>query len=211
MTNFIPIFPLKLVAYPGEKVNLHIFEPRYIQLIKDCIAQEKLFGIPTLFKGSIAERGTLLQVEHLEKEYDDGKMDICTRGVSVFRVLELIKEVPEKLYQGAIVSHQENIDDGRPSKMKTIMHQIQRFHKMLDITKTYESPNDELRSFDVAHHVGLSLEQEYELLGLTREIQRQEYIQQHLSNVLPTVSEIKKLQERIRLNGHFKKLSADDE
>src|SRR6187455_311175 len=46
MTNFIPIFPLGIVVFPGENLNLHIFEPRYKQLIKECFEQKKPFGIP---------------------------------------------------------------------------------------------------------------------------------------------------------------------
>ena len=43
MTNFIPIFPLAIVVFPGEKLNLHIFEPRYKQLITECHEQKKTF------------------------------------------------------------------------------------------------------------------------------------------------------------------------
>ena len=48
MTNFIPIFPLSIVAFPGEQVNLHIFEPRYRQLIRECFDAQKQFGIPVV-------------------------------------------------------------------------------------------------------------------------------------------------------------------
>jgi Lon protease-like protein len=46
MTNFVPIFPLSIVVYPGETLNLHIFEPRYKQLIADCFANKKPFRDP---------------------------------------------------------------------------------------------------------------------------------------------------------------------
>jgi hypothetical protein len=58
--------------------------------------------------------------------------------------------------------------------------------------------------------VGMSLDQEYEFLNLLREDQRQEYIQRHLKNIIPTIVELQKLKERIQLNGHFRKLSIDD-
>ena len=76
MTNFIPIFPLALVVYPGEKLNLHIFEPRYRQLISDCVENKKPFGIPAVLKNNLAEMGTLVQVTEISKMYEDGKMDI---------------------------------------------------------------------------------------------------------------------------------------
>ena len=53
MTNFIPIFPLGIVVYPGEMLNLHIFEPRYKELIKDCHQQKKPFGIPAVFNNRV--------------------------------------------------------------------------------------------------------------------------------------------------------------
>ena len=55
MTNFIPIFPLEIVVYPGEKLNLHIFEPKYKQLISECYKNKKPFGIPPVLKNKIAE------------------------------------------------------------------------------------------------------------------------------------------------------------
>ena len=87
MTNFIPIFPLELVVYPGEKVNLHIFEDRYKQLITECKKDKKLFGIPAVIKNKISETGTLVEIDEIVKQYDDGRMDITTIGVSIFRIL----------------------------------------------------------------------------------------------------------------------------
>jgi hypothetical protein len=79
-------------------------------------------------------------------------------------------------------------------------------HTILKVKKTFSKPEDQLRSFDVAHHAGLSLEEEYELLGLFNELQRQEYLKQHLLKVLPIVAEMETLKKRIQLNGHFKNL-----
>ncbi len=84
MTNFIPIFPLSIVVFPGENLNLHIFEPRYKQLINDCITNQKPFGIPTVLKENVAEMGTLVQIKEVTKVYDDGRMDIKTEGMAVF-------------------------------------------------------------------------------------------------------------------------------
>ena len=66
--------------------------------------------------------------------------------------------------------------------------------------------DDELCSYDLAHHAGLSLEEEYELLGLLHESQRLEYLKQHLSKVLPVLAGMESLKERIQLNGHFREL-----
>jgi len=58
----------------------------------------------------------------------------------------------------------------------------------------------------VAHHAGLSLAQEYELLGLFTEGERLNYLKRQLELSLPVVAEMESLKEKIKLNGHFKNL-----
>lgn len=208
MTNFIPIFPLSIVVYPGEALNLHIFEPRYKQLVNECYSDEKPFGIPAVIKNQVAEMGTLVKINRVVKVYDNGEMDIQTSGERIFRVLEVIKEIPEKLYSGAIVNYPDSDDDGKRELMQKVVNGIRELHRLLNISKDFKKPDEELTAYDVAHHAGLSLEEEYELLGLLKEIQRQEYLKRHLSKVLPLIAEMETLKEKIRLNGHFKNLSS---
>ena len=209
MTNFIPVFPLGIVIYPGEMVNLHIFEPRYKQLINECYTEGKPFGIPTVIDNRLSEMGTLVRVTELVKVYENGEMDIKTLGLRVFRVLELIRNVPDKLFSGAIVNYPEN-NEGPVKRelMQRVVNAIRELHRLLNIEKDFHKPDEELASYDIAHHVGLSLEQEYELLGLLREEQRQEYIKRHLGKVLPVIAEMETLKEKVKLNGHFKNLSS---
>jgi Lon protease-like protein len=209
MTNFIPVFPLGIVVYPGEMVNLHIFEPRYKQLINECYNEEKPFGIPTIIDNRLNEMGTLVRITELVKVYENGEMDIKTVGLRVFRVLELIRNVPDKLFSGAIVNYPDNIEGPvKRELMQRVVKAIRELHRLLNIEKDFHKPDEELASYDIAHHVGLSLEQEYELLGLLREEQRQEYIKRHLGKVLPVIAEMETLKERVKLNGHFKNLSS---
>ena len=207
MTNFIPIFPLGIVAYPGEELNLHIFEPRYKQLINDCNENKKPFGIPTVIDNKVNEMGTLVEIIEITKQYDSGEMDIKTRGLKVFRVLEIVRSLPEKLYSGAIVSYPENNDRGNRVLMDKVITGIRQLHEILKLNKDFKKPEEELWGYDIAHHAGLSLEQEYELLQLFHELQREEYLKQHLLKVLPVVTEMETLKEKIKLNGHFKNLS----
>jgi len=206
MTNFIPIFPLGIVVYPGEELNLHIFEPRYKQLIQDCFESTKPFGIPAVINNKVTEMGTLVQIVEINKKYEDGKMDIKTRGLEVFKILELVKELPEKLYSGAIVTYPENIAKGSPAKMKLLVAAIRQLHQHLNVTKEFIKPDKELTSFDVAHHAGLSLEEEYRMLELPQEMQRQEFLKLHLAKVLPIMEHMDLLRGKIKMNGHFKNL-----
>ncbi len=209
MTNFIPVFPLGMVVYPGEDLNLHIFEPRYKQMITECYAEGKPFGIPPVLKNGIGEIGTLAAVTEIVEVYDDGKMDIKTKGLKVFRILEIVKTVPEKLYSGAIVNYPANMQSPKLVLMQWVVKNIRTLHGLLQLNKDFLKPDDQLVSYDVAHHAALSLEEEYELLGLLREDQRLEYLKRHLLKVLPVVNEMETLKERIKQNGHFKNLGSD--
>ena len=211
MTNFIPIFPLGIVVYPGEKLHLHIFEPRYKQLIKECQELNKPFGIPAVINNRLQEIGTLVQIIDIVQVYENGEMDIKTQGLKVFRILEVIKTIPEKLYSGAIVNYPDNDEDaGNRKLMQNVIRGVKELHRLLNISKDFKKPEEELHSYDVAHHAGLSLEEEYELLGLMKELQRQEYIKRHLQKVLPMLMEMEQLKEKVKQNGHFQNLSALD-
>lgn len=210
MTNFIPIFPLGIVVYPGESLNLHIFEPRYKQLITECNATKKPFGIPTVIENKMQEYGSLVEIAELTKVYESGEMDIKTKGVKVFRVLEIIKDIPDKLYSGAIVSYPDNNERGIPEMMKKIMTSIRELHELLKVKKDFNKTDAALTAYEVGHHVGLSTAEEYELLNLLDEKQRQEYLRRHLAKVIPMLAGMEALKEKIKLNGHFKNLGGFD-
>jgi hypothetical protein len=90
------------------------------------------------------------------------------------------------------------------------MAAIRQLHQVLKVSKDFKKEDAELHAFEVAHHVGLSLEEEYELLHLLDERQRQEYLKRHLNRVLPVLAEMETLKEKIKLNGHFKNLGGFD-
>ena len=210
MTNFIPIFPLGIVVFPGENLNLHIFEPRYKQLINECSVSKKPFGIPTVIENKMQEFGSMVEIVEISKTYDSGEMDIKTKGVKVFRILEVIKDLPDKLYSGAIVNYPDNSEKVYPSGMKKLMNIIRQLHAILKVEKDFKKPDEEMHAYEIAHHLGLSLAEEYELLNLMDERQRQEYVKRHLAKVIPMLTGMEELKEKIKLNGHFKNLGGFD-
>ena len=210
MTNFIPIFPLSIVVYPGENLNLHIFEPRYKQLINECHTAKKPFGIPAVMENKVQEFGCMVDITELSEIYDNGEMDIKTRGVKIFRILETIDDLPDKLYGGAIVNYPDNYEIGVPDLMRKVMKSIRELHLLLKVKKDFAKEDGDLTSYEVAHHIGLSLQEEYELMNLLDERQRQEYLKRHLNKVLPMLADMEKLKEKIKLNGHFKNLGGVD-
>ena len=150
--------------------------------------------------------GTLIEVAEIVKVHEDGKMDIRTKGLKIFRILEVVKSIPDKLYSGAIVNYPSNAEALHKTLMHKVIAGIRELHRLLNVTKDFKKPDESLISYDVAHHAGLSLEEEYELLGLLHELQRLEYLKRHLAKVLPVVSGMENLKEKIQLNGHFTKL-----
>ncbi|MEO7530054.1 MAG: LON peptidase substrate-binding domain-containing protein [Sediminibacterium sp.] len=206
MTNFVPIFPLAMVVFPGEKLNLHIFEPRYKQLVNECYAEAKPFGIPAVLGSGVAEMGTLVEIKEIAEVYADGKMDIRTEGMKIFRILEVVKSIPEKLYSGAIVTYPQNSETVHKELLRKVVAGVRELHKFLNVTKDFSKPDEILTSYDLAHHAGLSLDEEYEILALFHEIQRLERLKRHLSQILPVVAGMKNLKEKIQLNGHFKEM-----
>ena len=207
MTNFIPIFPLSIVVYPHEDLNLHIFEPKYKQLIRECFEQKRLFGMPVVINNKIEELGTLLEIIEITKTYKTGEMDVKTKGKKVFRILEVIESVPEKLYSGAIVNYPHNHEYGKRLLINKVIAATKQLHKILNVKKPFHKNEEEIWSYDLAHSVGLTLEEEYELLSLMNELQRQEYLKRHLAKVIPVVSEMEALKHKIKSNGHFKNIS----
>ena len=155
--------------------------------------------------------GTLVDLKDIVQTSGNGEMDIRTEGAKVFRILEVIKSVPDKLYTGAIVNYPENdVDLGNRELKQRVVKGVKELHRLLNISKDFKKPEEELRAYDVAHHAGLSLEEEYELLGLLKEIQRQEYLKRHLQKVIPMLVEMEHLKEKVKLNGHFRNLSSFD-
>lgn len=210
MTNFIPIFPLGIVVFPGEIANLHIFEPRYKQLISESYAAKKPFGIPVVLDNTIQEYGTLVEVAEIVKIYEDGKMDIKTCGTQIFKLLELIKHIPDKLYSGAIVNYPVNTFNNNKTLVKKIIANVKQLHKVLQINKDFKKADEDLISYDIAHHIGLGIKEEYNLLLLMNEMQRLEFIKRHLNKILPLATQMEALKEKINLNGHFKNLNSLD-
>lgn len=202
--KFLPIFPLGLVAYPDEQVNLHIFELRYKELMNECFNNKTSFGILPYLNEELKEYGCVMKVTDIHKIYDDGKLDIKTEGVGVFRMIEFLKKVPNKLYSGAIISNETLIEDPVPSLLEKCINLTEELFTVLNLDKTKIKKIN--NSFQLAHHIGFTLDQEYELLTVKRESVRTKLIFEHLKKIIPVIKEAEMLKEKVKLNGHFKNI-----
>ncbi|WP_242919411.1 LON peptidase substrate-binding domain-containing protein [Pontibacter liquoris] len=207
MSKYLPLFPLNIVVFPGEKLNLHIFEPRYKQLVLDCITQDKTFGIPTFVQNAVGKYGTELEILSIEKKYENGEMDIRTRGLHIIKIKQFDRMAPGRLYAGGEVEVVEDIADEDIVVKLRIKEILLKLYQALGVNKLLVELPEDFKSFDIAHNLGLSTEQEYALLQLPGESIRQQVILQHLEQLLPLVLETERLKERVRLNGHFKHLT----
>jgi len=204
MEKYLPQFPLNLVVYPEEDLNLHIFEPRYQQLINECLEAETTFGIPAFISNKLPGYGTEMRVTVLHKRYEDGRMDIKTRGLRIFKLLDFENPAPGKLYAGGNVEPRDTTTE-LGDHLPELTLKLDRLYDLLQI-KPEVASDKPLFSFRVAHKIGLSIEQEYELMTIPAESARQQYLIDHLNHVLPVISEMERTKERIKLNGHFKNL-----
>lgn len=208
MSSFLPFFPLNLVVYPGEKLNLHIFEERYRQLINECLESGQTFGIPAYIDDRLAGCGTEVRVTQLHKRHENGSMDISTQGLRVFQIETFENPLPTKLYAGGEITYfSEDTDLIRPLPM--LIQLLEKLFSLLTISVEYDVEHAPF-SFQIAHKVGLSLPDQYLLLTMKQESERQQFLVQHLQKVIPVVSEMEQTKSRIRMNGHFRNLDPLD-
>jgi Lon protease-like protein len=91
MPSRLPLFPLNLVLFPGELLPLHIFEPRYRQLLKDCLEGDQRFGITTADPPAGGAIGCVARVRGAEP-LPDGRSNIVVLGERRFGIRALLDE-----------------------------------------------------------------------------------------------------------------------
>jgi ATP-dependent Lon protease len=207
LKKFLPMFPLRLVVFPGEKLNLHIFEPRYRQLIHECNDDNITFGINAFLSDKMMPMGTEMKLLSIEKHYENGEMDIRTEGVNKYEIETFYREAKGKLYDAAdvfmIPSNDVPVDF---TISKQILNNVKEMFELLNVNKELPIIAEDVDTFKIGHYVGFSIDQEYELLCIPTEIQRQKFMLAHLNNVMPVVREMDHLRQRALLNGHFKNI-----
>lgn len=216
MTTYIPLFPLQLVVFPGERLNLHIFEDRYKQLISECFNGNKAFGIPAFFGESVQEYGTEAEVTSIEKIYPDGRMDVRITGLRIFRVIDFFAKAEEALYPAGIVTfnHEVVYDPNEQTAEASITERLKEslieLSKVLDINKNLIPSRPQKMSFSIAHYLGMPIEKEYDLLLTTTESQRQQKLIDYIKTALPDIKKRELMKTKIALNGHFKEIKPPD-
>ncbi len=206
MTQKLALFPLQLVVYPGETLNLHIFEPRYQQLIEDAEQDGLTFAVPTVIDGGLRPVATEVSLIEVAKRYPSGESDIRAKGRRVFFLEDFWKIMPGKLYPGSSARELNVNLEEDPSLNEEIIVLTRKIYEALGIDKVVKNVDEGFLTYDIAHYVGMQLTQEYELLTLRDARSRQEFLLEHLKNIQPEVEQNVSIRQRAQLNGHFQEL-----
>lgn len=198
----LPLFPLQSIFFPGERVPLHVFEERYKQLINDCRQEAITFGIPVFINNKM-EYGVEVQLVEVVSTYETGEMDVVCVARQVFKLLAFDNVMEGKLYAGGIVKLMEYDYEATDEKKQVIINGIRQLYTIMDVPYT-EINVKEFNSFTLAHKIGLSFEQEYQLLQIPSENDRLNFISLHLTSTITVLSQVERTKKIIELNGHFK-------
>lgn len=209
-TRFLPLFPLELVVFPGESLKLHIFEPRYRQLIAECRDKGITFGIPTYLKGGLAEYGTEMRLAEIVKTHDTGEMDIRTEGLGAFRLTSYARQAPGKLYAGGEIKPLANEPDAPADLSRELLELFNRLHTVLATGHTRLENAQANLSFTLAQESGLTLGQRLRLLSMPEEERRQVYLVEHLKQLIQVLEATEETKARLRANGRFHKFPTLD-
>ena len=183
MSSLLPIFPLELVLLPGVPLPLHIFEPRYQEMVAECLEQKKPFGVVRASSDGVAEIGCTAEIMSVTKKYDDGRMDILTRGVKRFEVIHVNDD-------RAFLQAEITLVEDEPEKpaAATVTQAVRLHAEIAKLAGTDPSGPDEHAgslSFLLAGSLPLDLDFKQNLLSTLSEAKRLEAVVGYLQAILP--------------------------
>jgi Lon protease-like protein len=198
----IPLFPLDLVLFPGTPLPLHIFEPRYKEMIAECMAQNREFGVVRAVEQGLAEVGCTAEIVTVVKEYPDGRLDLVTEGRQRFELLAVNEE--RSFLQAEVLI----IDDepGTPSQEDTA-RAIQLHSELLALAGARQdlaAADPAQLSFYLAASLPLDLDFKQKLLSLRTESERLSLLINYLETLIPNLHRAARAREKAGGNGHVR-------
>lgn len=156
--TLIPMFPLNLLPLPGEIVPLHIFEPRYRELLEEAETSDRAFGIFFSHDLNKKKLGSLMKLERVIKRYPTGESDIIVKCVDVFTMSTLFRNFKSRSYPGGdVVLH--NLNQAQAPSEMLVTHYL-AYLTLLNI----HNKNSSLSIFQIAHELNLDLGIRYKFL-----------------------------------------------
>lgn len=198
----IALFPLNVVLFPGAPLPLHIFEPRYRQMVKDCLEEKTEFGMLLALSNGVARVGCTAEIVEVAKRYNDGRMDILTVGRAPFRVVELLTENP--LLEGQVDYLEDRETRSNEGIQRQLVELYEACHTLIyeDYPKNLEGAASEDLSYLVAATLPMDLLWKQQILELRCEADRQERLVAYLREWAPHLQKSKVMRQRAGGNGH---------
>jgi Lon protease-like protein len=200
----ITLFPLQLVLFPHGAVPLHIFEPRYKELMRRCIDGESEFGIVLEQDGGLAKIGCTAQVVEITQEYEDGRMDIAVEGRRIFEIVELFQDKPCLEAMARIVTDEP--DPKTIAAPEEVMAAYEKCHELLYGSTPDEIDREEHPSlaYAIAEDLPLDLDDKQTLLGLRDENERLAQLLPMIQQLVPRAQTRQRMRQKAGGNGHAK-------
>lgn len=196
----LPIFPLDLVLLPGTPLPLHIFEPRYKEMIGECLQNDAPFGIVRVMTEGIAEIGCTAEIITVTKQYPDGRLDIIVEGRKRFEVLE-VNEERSFLRAEVLLVPDEAGQTGEEEKVRAIQLHLEVLSLAGAIQDLSAADQNQL-SFYLAGSLPLDLDFKQKLLAIRSESERIRIVSEYLENILPKLKRVARTREKAGGNGH---------
>jgi Lon protease-like protein len=201
VSTLLPLFPLDLVLLPGVPLPLHIFEPRYKEMIAECLVEKKLFGVVRSKEEGIAEIGCTAEIMAVTKKYSGGRLDIVTQGRERFEVMQLNQE---RSFLRAEVLYLQDEPGSAPAEK---INQALRLHgQILSLAGAEPEASSEIDgskfSFHLAGSLPLDLDFKQTLLGMKSEAERLEGIISYFEAILPNLQRTLSVRRKSGGNGH---------
>ena len=196
----LPLFPLEVVLFPDTPLPLHIFEPRYKEMIAECLQHKLAFGVVRAKESSLAEIGCTAEIVAVTKKYDDGRLDIVTEGRRRFQIRNVNHD--RSFLQGEVAYFE---DEPAPPKGDDIQRALKLHSQIMALLAAETAPSDPedpQLSFHLAGALPLDLDFKQTLLGLRSESERVIGLIEYYEAILPNLRRAVKAREKAGGNGH---------
>jgi Lon protease-like protein len=201
LSALLPLFPLDLVLLPGTPLPLHIFEPRYREMISECLDQSQQFGVLRGKEQELAEIGCTAEILTVTKKYPDGRMDIVTEGRARFEVIQLNQE---RSFLRAEVLYLH--DDSGAASQSEIAQAMKLHGEIMTLAGAEPEKSSEVAegqlSFHLAGSLPLDLDFKQTLLGMTSEAERLRALISFFETILPAMRRTMHVRRKAGGNGH---------
>ena len=200
MHSLIPLFPLDVVLFPGTPLPLHIFEPRYKEMIAECLSEHRTFGVVRVLEQGLAEVGCTAEIITVVKEYPDGRLDLVAEGRQRFELVRLNQE--RSFVQAEVLMIHD--EPGTPPQADT-SRVIQLHSELLAIAgakQALSAADPSQLSFYLAGSLPLDLDFKQKLLALRSEAERVSLLINYLETIIPNLRRAATAREKAGGNGH---------